>query len=308
MSTSAEARARILFAVFLLVLAGAGFAWWLLTAQAHTTYEIRSSDSVSGLIAGAPVEFHGVEVGKVAQVLLADPRTARVLIEVRKDAPVTSSTVATITGRGLAARGFTGYVYVNLEDAATGGKPLSGEPYPRIAMAPAQMVSIDTAVHQMNQNVQAVSSLLQSTFDAPTVAAMKESMASLDRITRTLASNSARLETILANAERASVQVQPLLQAGNATVRTVQTQLLPQMQSMLKATEQTGARLEPLLMSSQDAVWSLQFQVLPQAERAMGRLDHLSATMDDAVGKFRSNPASLLRRAAVSPGPGEAAQ
>ncbi|MCG2592266.1 MlaD family protein [Ramlibacter sp. XY19] len=312
MPTSAEARARVLFATFLLLLAGGGVAWWLFTARAHTTYELRSRDSVSGLIAGAPVEFHGVEVGKVAQVLLADPRTARVLIEVRKDAPVTSATVATVMGRGLAARGFTGYVYVSLEDGpGASGKPLvalSGQPYPQIALAPAQMVSIDTAVQQMNSNVQQVSTLLQSTFDASTVAAMKETMASLDRVTRTLAANSARLETILANAEKASVQVQPLLQASSATVRTVQAQLLPQVRAMLQGAEQAGARLEPLLASSQDAVWSLQFQVLPQAEQAMGRLDHLSATMDDAVTRFRSNPASLLRRAAVAPGPGEVAQ
>ena len=310
MPSSAEAKARILFALFLLALAGAGLAWWLYTQQAHATYEIRSRDPVSGLIAGAPVEFHGVEVGKVAQVLLADPHTARVLIEVRKDAPVTSSTVATVTGRGVAARGFTGYVYVSLEDGAVaGGRPLSalpGQAYPQIALAPSQMVSIDTAVHQMNQNVQAVSTLLQSTFDARTVAALKDSMASLDRVTRTLAANSARLETILANAERASVQVQPLLQASTASVRSVQTQLLPQVRTMLQASEQAGARLAPLLASSQDAVWSLQFQVLPQAERAMLRLDHLSATLDDAAGKVRRNPSLLLRgSAAAAPGPGE---
>jgi phospholipid/cholesterol/gamma-HCH transport system substrate-binding protein len=313
MPASAEAKARILFAAFLLALAGAGLAWWLFTAQGLVTYEIRSRDSVSGLIPGAPVEFHGVEVGKVARVSLADPRTARVLIEVRKDAPVTSSTVATVTGRGLAARGFTGYVYVSLEDGdGPGGRPLAaapGQPYALIALAPSQMVSIDTAVHQMNQNVQAVSTLLQSTFDPRTVTAMKDSLAGLEKVTRTLAANSARMETILANAERASVQVQPLLQASNASVRTMQTQLLPQMRSMLQATEQATARIEPLLMSSQDAVWSLQFQVLPQAERAMVRLDHLSGSLDDAVGKIKRNPSLLLRgSAAAAPGPGETQQ
>lgn len=310
MTTSAEAKARIIFAGFLLALAAAAAAWWLFSTHSHVTYEIRSSEAVSGLIAGAPVEFHGVEVGKVGRVLLADPRTARVLLEVSRDAPVTSATVATVTGRGLAARGFTGYVYVSLEDkGAATGQPLAaqpGQPYPLIAVGPSELENIDTAVHQMNQNVQAVSALLQTTFDPATVTAMKDALASLDQVTRTLAANSARMDTILTNAERASAQVQPLLQASNATVRTLQTQLLPRANAVLQGAEQAGARVEPLLLSGQDAVWSLQFQVLPQAQRALGKVDHFSTTLDDTVGRIRSNPSVLWRgSAAAAPGPGE---
>ena len=55
MSTSVEAKARILFALFLLVLAAGGLAWWLWSASTHATYEIRSAEPVSGLIRGAPV-------------------------------------------------------------------------------------------------------------------------------------------------------------------------------------------------------------------------------------------------------------
>ena len=308
MTASAEAKARILFALFLLALAGAGVAWWLWAASTRATYEIRSSEPVSGLIAGAPVEFHGVEVGTVDRVELAGPRAVRILVSLRKDAPVTSATVATITGRGLAARGFTGYVYVNLEEGAGGGHALraaAGQPYPVIAAAPTQLVSIDTAVHKMNQDVASVAALLRTTLDPQTVASLKQSLAGLEQVTRSLAANSARFEAVLANAERASAQVQPLLQASQATVRTLQTQLLPQAGAVLQNAERASARVEPLLMASQDAVWSLQFQVLPEAERAMTRVDRLSSSLDATVVRIRRDPSVLLRGSAAAPGPGE---
>lgn len=290
------------------MLAAGALAWWLWAAGTHATYEIRSSEPVSGLIRGAPVEFHGVEVGTVEQVLLAGPRSVRILVAVRKDAPVTSATVATITGRGLAARGFTGYVYVALEEGAAGGqalRALAGQPYPVIASAPTQLVSIDTAVHQMNHDVAAVATLLRSTLDPQTVASLKQSVAGLEQVTRSLAANTARIDAVLANAEKASAQVQPLLQASQATVRTLQLQLLPQAGALLQNAERASARVEPLLLSSQDAVWSLQFQVLPGAERAMSRVDRVSSHLDATVLRIGRDPSLLLRRSAAAPGPGE---
>src|SRR5690349_11991576 len=124
MSMSAEARARIAFAGAVAVSAAAVAAWMLFGTPQRVRYEIWSREPVSGLIADAPVEFHGVDGGKVNEVQLKDPRLVRVLLEVDKDAPVSTPTVATITGRGLATRGFTGYVYVSLEDNGAAGQAL----------------------------------------------------------------------------------------------------------------------------------------------------------------------------------------
>src|SRR3954468_10465932 len=120
MVSTVERRAWIVFAGILIAVAGAGWAFFG-AGLGDLTYEVRTGEQVSGLLPGAPVEFHGVEVGRVRDVRLLDPRTVQVLLQVRHDAPVTTATVATITGRGLASRGFTGYVYVSLEDAAPTG-------------------------------------------------------------------------------------------------------------------------------------------------------------------------------------------
>lgn len=99
-SRSAESLARWAFALLLLLGGAAAFAWFALASSRYATYEIRTHDPVSGLMADAPVEFHGVEVGRVARVELIDPGAVSVLLHIRKDAPVSTATVATVTSRG----------------------------------------------------------------------------------------------------------------------------------------------------------------------------------------------------------------
>ena len=327
MQASAQAKARWLFSGLLLLVAAGVGAWLLAGSLRYATYEVRSRDPVSGLIPGAPVEFHGVEVGRVRDVQLLEPRLVRVLLDVERGVPVTSATVATITGRGLATRGFTGYVYVSLEDGDGAGQPLAaapGSPYPLLASAASRQVNIDTSMQEIRDSVRSVNGLLQSALDERTVASLKQSLASLEQVTQTLAANNARLDRILANAERASGQLQPLLQSGAATAAALHDQVLPQVQAtvvridglsatldtrmdnILRHTEQAATRFEPLLLSGEEAVRTLQTQVLPQTERTLVRLDQLSTSLGETAGRVRRNPSLLVRGSAPAPaGPGE---
>ncbi len=328
MRMSAEARARTLFVLFLLAVA-AGAAGWLLWREGRfATYEIRTGDPVSGLIPGSPVELHGVEVGKVQAVELENPRRVRVLLDIRRDLALSTATIATITGRGLATRGFTGYVYVSLEDSGAPGRPLArgaGGGYPQIVTAPSQSTDMDISFSELNSNVRTVSALLQAALDPQTLAAMKQSLAGIEQVSRTLAANNDRLAQILANAERASGQLPPLLQSSGDAVQSLRTQVLPQardtlrqldglsaamnerMTAILQNTEQASTRVGPLLQSSNDAVRSLQMQILPEAQRTLTRLDRLSTSLGQSADRIERNPSLLLRGTAATPaGPGEA--
>jgi ABC-type transporter Mla subunit MlaD len=114
-----------------------------------------------------------------------------------------------------------------------------------------------------------------------------------------LAANNERLGTIIANAERASAQMQPLLQSSRATVQALQTQVLPQAQA-------TAEQLDRLAGNANDAVRYLQTQTLPQTQRTVTRLDDLTSTLNDTAARLRRNPSILLRGDASPPGPGEA--
>jgi phospholipid/cholesterol/gamma-HCH transport system substrate-binding protein len=265
-------RAWLIFGVLLLLGGVAGIGWFAAASSRYATFQIRTHESVSGLIVDAPVEFHGVEVGRVARVELTDPRLVTVLLHIRKGAPVTPATVATITSRGLASKGFTGYVYVSLEDDPAGAQPIadSGNGYPQIRTAPSHSVNMDTAIAQVNENVQYITTLLQTSLDPKTIASLKQSLESMQTITRTLADNSARMNTIISNAERATGRLEPLLASGNETARALQTQLLP------------------------------------ETYDALVKLDRLATTLNSAAIRVERDPTVLVRgNAKRPPGPGE---
>lgn len=265
-------RARLAFAILVLILAVAGLAWYTLASGRYANYQIRTQDSVSGLIADSPVEFHGVEVGKVKRIELTDPHSVRILLSIDKGAPITRATVATITARGLATRGFTGYVYVALDDVGTDFRPLvaaPGERFPVIRAAPAQSANLDTAISQVNENVRVITGLLQSLLDANTIASLKRSVDDLQRVTAVLAANNEKLAAIIMNTEQASKQFRPLLESSDNTVRALQT------------------------------------QVLPQAYKALANMDNLSTTLKGVATKLSRDPSILLRGSAPQPGPGE---
>jgi phospholipid/cholesterol/gamma-HCH transport system substrate-binding protein len=286
MPYSPESRARIAFVVFVALLAAGAVAWYAVVRGAHSFYEIRSHDNVSGLIRGAPVEFHGVEVGKVDEVRLVDAHSVHVVLEVDRQVPVTSATVATILGRGLATRGFTGYVYVSLEEGPGEHRPLvppADGRYPVIASAPSRAVSMDTSISQLNDNVQSAIVLLRTTLDPQTIASLKQSVAHLDEVTRTLAANNARMQAIVVDARRATAQMPPLVQAGAQTLRTMQDELLPQ-------TGRTLAQMNGVIAATQDTVT---------------RLDQLTGSLAETTDRLRRNPAVLVRGTTARPGPGE---
>lgn len=164
MKVDADRKAQLLFgAVLVTGMLGLG-AWALADSRGYTTYEIGTHDPVSGLVVDAPVEFHGVDVGRVKHIELSGPRDVRVLLSIRDGAPINASTVATITSRGLATRGFTGYVYVALENEGTGSKPLvarQGAPYPVIPTTASTVVNLDMAIAQLDRNVERLSHMLE---------------------------------------------------------------------------------------------------------------------------------------------------
>ena len=315
MNLSTANRARLAFAIAVLLVVVVGALWFYQTSGRLKTYQILTEDSVSGLIAGAPVEFHGVDVGRVTKVELTGPRSVRILLEVEKDAPINSATVATITARGLATRGFTGYVYILLENVGADYRPLTaaaGKRYPQIPSLPSRSVNLDTAISQVNQNVQSLTELLRTMLDEDTIASFKLAVANMQEVTRMLADNQERLNAIIANTEQASGQLGPLLDSSSDTVHALQqvSHMLAGNQQKLNAiivnTEQASSRLGPLLDSSSDSVNALQVQVLPEAYRTMATLNRLSNSMNRLTDKIDRNPAILLRGSTPPPlGPGE---
>jgi phospholipid/cholesterol/gamma-HCH transport system substrate-binding protein len=332
MKNNINVKARLTFVALLLGSIVAAAIWYLFSVNQYTTYQIYTEDSVSGLIADAPIEFHGVDVGKVKSIKLVNAHSVSIVLRIDKTAPVTSTSVATITSRGLATRGFTGYVYISLEDKGTDSRPLTtppGAPYPIIPTGPSQAMTLDTTIYQASENVQVISELLQSILDKKTIESLKQSADNMQRVTKVLAENTNKLNSIVANTERASHRLGPLLESSRETVRVLQTQILPEahkalsnLEPLLEASHETVTALQtqilpethralidldPLVESSHDTVRALQTQILPEAHKALTDLDNLSTTLTGVANKINRDPSILIRGTTPPPpGPGEA--
>src|SRR3990167_1857409 len=77
----------------------------------YTTYLVYMQESVSGVSVDSQVEFNGVNVGTVKSISLnhKNPQLVELLLNIKKDTPVTRGTVATLNSRG-----FTGIAYLAL--------------------------------------------------------------------------------------------------------------------------------------------------------------------------------------------------
>jgi phospholipid/cholesterol/gamma-HCH transport system substrate-binding protein len=99
------------------------FAIWLANAgeRDDVTYRIHFAESVSGLVLGDPVKFHGVDVGTVTAIALdpKNPRLVQVDVKLRKETPVKTDTKAS-----LKLKGITGVVYVELNGGSPDAKAL----------------------------------------------------------------------------------------------------------------------------------------------------------------------------------------
>jgi ABC-type transporter Mla subunit MlaD len=316
---SVERRAWWIF-VSLIVLAAALTAVGLaLDYGRYTIYELRTHEMVSGLLEDAPVEFHGVDVGRVERVRLLGPAWVSVVLRIRKDAPVTSATVATITSRGLASKGFTGYVYVALEDDGSLPQPIADAApgaYRALRGGPSRSINMDTAIAQVNQNVQAMTRLLQSALDERTLGSLRQSLESVRDAAQSLQADSRQMNSILTHAERATARLEPLLDAGTRSASMLETRVLPKAQAAFDSLDRLAAsvdasaqrassRIEPMLESGQDTARAIQTQVLPEAYEAIANLNRLTTSLRDATARIERDPSVLVRGVAIRPAPGE---
>ena len=102
--------------VLLVIGMALSFVYWYTDQKDKRTYqryEIYYDGTVSGLTAGSPVRYLGVDVGKVARIML-DPKNRKrveVVADIEESAPIDTRTLAL-----LSLQGVTGLLFIDLEE------------------------------------------------------------------------------------------------------------------------------------------------------------------------------------------------
>ncbi|MBL0122869.1 MAG: MCE family protein [Betaproteobacteria bacterium] len=157
-----ETDKRYFIAGLFIILLAAGIATafvWLAGSERRddVRYDVRFTESVSGLALGESVKYRGVDVGNVKSMVLdpADPRLVLVNVSVRKDAPVKTDTRAT-----LKLKGVTGAMFIELN----GGNPkaellLATTPAGEVPVIASEKSSLATVVDQLPRVVEKFSAI-----------------------------------------------------------------------------------------------------------------------------------------------------
>jgi phospholipid/cholesterol/gamma-HCH transport system substrate-binding protein len=143
-----------LFIIGLTIAVAVALVWIARSGRSDDVlYRIHFVESVSGLVLGDSVKFHGVDVGSVKAMELdrADPRRVRVDVSLRRDAPVKTDTKASLRLKGL-----TGGLYVELNGGSAEAQRLVE------ATAAGQVPEIPSEKSQLTTLLESIPKMVES--------------------------------------------------------------------------------------------------------------------------------------------------
>ncbi|HXZ85425.1 MAG TPA: MlaD family protein [Myxococcota bacterium] len=299
--------AKVNFAIvgaFVLVLGAALIAGvlWLSSGGAYRknyeTYLAFMTESVSGLSLDAPVRYHGVEVGRVRRIALApqDVEQVQLTLEIEQGTPVKVDTIAVLRVQGL-----TGIAFVELTGGSRDSPPLvaeAGEEYPVIRTGPSLMVRLDAAVTALLTSVTRTSDSLNALLDDNNRRALKQALANLEVVSRTLAARSAAIDSSLANAARTM--------ENTAQLTAELSQLVARVQRSADAFDRMAGEITHAGAAAHAGAQQFSSETLPQLQQLVGELRELTASLRRLSNDLERNPAMLIHgRPAGKRGPGE---
>jgi phospholipid/cholesterol/gamma-HCH transport system substrate-binding protein len=190
-----ETRANyVLIGLFTLaVIVGAfGFIYWFNTiggAGERATYRIVFDGSVSGLRTGASVLFNGIRVGEVTELKLdpAQPRAVVAMVALEKTVAVRADTAVSLEYQGV-----TGTASIALRGGSDSSPLAPGNP-PTLKVDAAGAQDVTQAAREAMRRID------QLVADNETV--LKGALKNIEAFSQTLATNSQRIDHILAGAE-----------------------------------------------------------------------------------------------------------
>jgi phospholipid/cholesterol/gamma-HCH transport system substrate-binding protein len=257
------------------------------------------------------VKYRGVPVGTVREMALdrVDPDRVRVVLEVSRETPITTDTVAVLTFQGL-----TGVATVDLSGGGHGAPPLAptpGEPYPVIRTAPSTMRRLEDGVTallgDLGQTARSASSLL----DEETREALRGTVADVHQVARTLAGRTSGIDAAIGDA------------AGSLRHANQASALLPSLVARVgrgaEAVERAAAELERVGVTTRAAVGTasgtaheasravqqLNDESLVELHRLLLELADAAAALERVSQELERNRGALLGGQQPPRGPGE---
>jgi phospholipid/cholesterol/gamma-HCH transport system substrate-binding protein len=285
------------FTLLVLAMAVAFVLWYrgANNARDYQVYEIYFTGSVSGLTAGSPVRYLGVDVGRVRRLSLNKerPDTVKVIVEVDTSAPVSSATRAS-----LGLQGVTGLLYVNLKQGKDDATALrQGDRYPIIE---SQSSDIDTVLASLPELVARARTLIDnanSIFSDKNLGALGDTLANLRELTQALPQTVKQVNESLAQFDGTMAAIKDTATSVHGAVDEARPQLTNAMARVNEVTANLAAttqRLDRFMASSEAQVGHFSDQGLFEFERLLRDVRSAAGEFRELSRSLKENPAQLI--------------
>ncbi len=276
------------------------------TRKSFDYYLAVEDESVAGLNLNAPVKFNGVDVGRVDEIRLdaVDPQRVNLLFAIETGTPVREDTVAVLKVQGL-----TGIAYVELSGGLRNSPLLrpgpDGSP-PTIRTKPSLSARLENVLTTVLAKLDSTSSHIDAVLSDENRTALRNALADIATVARTVATRKDSIDTGIASAARTfegsariAAQLGPVIERvgrSAAAVEKMGSQAGDASTAAGKTVEAVGADVKRFTN-----------ETLPELERLLGELSVLSTSLRRLSEQTERNPAGLLfGRRPVPDGPGEA--
>jgi phospholipid/cholesterol/gamma-HCH transport system substrate-binding protein len=286
--------------VLLVIGIAVSFVYWYTDQKDKRTYqryEIYYDGTVSGLTAGSQVRYLGVDVGKVARIMLEPGQRKRVevIADIDAAAPIDSRTLAL-----LSLQGVTGLLFIDLEEdsksTATGPLP-RGQHYPVIRSAPSDLDVLLRSLPALANHAIDLVDHMDQVFSDENVRAFKETLQNARLASERSPALLREIGAMVADIRRAAQNVD----SAAADLRAVTNDAAPDLKATLanihhisEDLAKTSEHLDDFISKNEPELSRFTGQGLPELERLLRESRAAVRDIRDLSRSLKQNPAELL--------------
>ncbi|TYT25654.1 MCE family protein [Luteimonas viscosa] len=278
--------------VFLLL-----FALWAAKYSSErdwNEYLVVFSEPVTGLSEGSSVQYNGIAIGTVDDLMLApdDPRQVIARLKLQADAPVKVDTRARLSMTSL-----TGPPIIQL----TGGSPGAPALLPGPDGGPPRIETAASALQNIADTANRLVERLDQVLSEENVGRIAATLENIETMTGAISDQRQDMREILINARTASEQLNVTMASANRSLDTVDRELVQQLPRLMERIDGTLAKLDSaangadtILNENRSAINSFANDGLSQLGPTLGELRGLIRDLRRISDRLDANPSRYL--------------
>jgi len=286
--------------VLLVIAMAVSFVLWYTNLQdkrIYLRYEIYFPGTVSGLTPGSPVRYLGVDVGKVARIMIDPQQHNRVLViaDIEATAPIDGRTRAS-----LSLQGITGLLFIDLKQYGKSTVPgvlADGLHYPVIPSAPSDFDVLLSNLPALTTNLVELVDRVNQVFSDENVRAFKATLDNARLASEHLPGTLREAQELVADARSAFQEVK----GAAADLRAIEAQAAPDLESALANVRRisdnlakTSDRLDRFIADNEPVVTRFTHQSLPELEQLLRESRQAARDFRDLSRSLKQNPSQLI--------------